>query len=78
MVAIICTVIICVTVLLCVTIIARVTKDVMLPAQQEGITQEDLDNAYKNSNAAANFQDVVNFINKEFMGIDTEDENEDE
>ena len=76
MVAIVCTIIVCITVLLCVNIIAKISRDILMPAQQEGITQEDLEKAYKENKSAPNFQDVVDYINKEFMGIETEDNDE--
>jgi len=76
MVTIISTIIVCTTVLLCVNIIAKILRDVLLPTQQPGITEKDLEEAYKNNSNAANFQDVVDFINKEFMGVDSEDNDE--
>lgn len=70
MTAIICTTIICVTVLLCTKILARSFKP-ETPAQQPTVSQEELDAAYKEAekDKPADFQDVIEFINKEFTGI---------
>lgn len=70
MIAIICTVIICVTVLLCVFWICDAFKQHPVTAQQPTITDEDLDKAYKDAEAdkTPDFQDVIDFINKEFTG----------
>lgn len=75
MITIICTVIICVTVLLCVKQICKTWKPA-ITTQQPMISQEDLDKAYKEAekDKSADFQDVIEFINKEFMGIAEEDE----
>ena len=73
MTAIICTIIICATVLLCVNKLATVFKPV-IPAQQS-ITDEELAKAYKEAEAdkVPDFQEVINFINKEFTGVTEED-----
>ena len=74
MVAIICTIIICATVLLCVHRITNIWKPEQ-PVQQQGITEEDLAKAYQDAEKVPDFQDVINFINKEFTGV-TEDGDE--
>lgn len=75
MTAIICTTIICGTVLLCTQILARSFKP-ETPAQQPTISQEDLEKAYKEAekDKAPDFQDVIEFINKEFTGIMEDDD----
>ena len=75
MTAIICTTIICGTVLLCVKILVRSLKP-ETPVQQPTISQEDLDKAYQEAekDKPADFQDVIEFINKEFTGIMEDDE----
>lgn len=75
MTAIICTTIICGTVLLCTKMLVRSFKP-EVSAQQPTISQEDLEKAYKEAekDKPADFQDVIEFINKEFMGIMEEDD----
>lgn len=75
MTAIICTTIICVTVLLCTKILVRSLKP-ETHVQQPTISQEELDKAYKEAekDKPADFQDVIEFINKEFTGIMEDDE----
>ena len=75
MTAIICTTIICVTVLLCVNKLVTVFNPAK-HVQQPTISQEDLEKAYKEAekDKSADFQDVIEFINKEFMGIMEEDD----
>lgn len=70
MTAIICTTIICATVLLCTQILARSFKP-EISAQQPTVSQEDLEKAYEEAakDKAPDFQDVIEFINKEFTGI---------
>ena len=70
MTAIICTTIICGTVLLCTQILARSFKP-EISAQQPTVSQEDLEKAYEEAekDKAPDFQDVIEFINKEFTGI---------
>lgn len=75
MVAITCTIIICTTVLLCtIRICALFTEPE--PVAQQGITEEDLDKAYKEADKdkIPDFQDVIAFINKEFTGVEGDDE----
>ena len=76
MTSIICTTIICITVLLCIVKICETFKPVE-PAQQLGITEEDLEKAYKEAEAdkIPDFQDVLEAINKEIAGL-AEDDNE--
>lgn len=75
MVTIITTLIICATVVLCTFKICRTWKPV-IPVQQQYQTAEEiakqLDEADKDK--VPNFQDVIDAINKEFLGV--EDENE--
>ncbi len=75
MTALICTTIICITVLLCTQMLVRSFKPIT-NVQQPTISQEDLDKAYKEAerDKPADFQDVIEFINKEFMGIMEEDD----
>lgn len=76
MVAIVCTIIICVTVLLCVDKICKLA--IQKPdTQQPVITNEDLEMAYKEAETdkMPDFQDVLEAINKEIAGI-AEDDNE--
>ncbi len=75
MTAIICTTIICGTVLLCIQILVRSFKP-ETPAQQPTISQEDLEEAYKEAekDKTPDFQDVIEFINKEFTGITEDDD----
>lgn len=70
MTAIICTTIICGTVLLCTQILARSFKP-EISVQQPTVSQEDLEKAYEEAekDKAPDFQDVIEFINKEFTGI---------
>ena len=79
MVAIICTIIICLTVLLCVFKVCDAFKQQEIPevSVQQFVTEEDLEKAYKEAekDKAPDFQDVIEFINKEFTGI-TEDDDE--
>ena len=76
MTAIICTAMICGTVLLCINKLAKVYTTHQV-TQQTVLTQEDLEKAYKEAEAEKipDFQEVINFINKEFTGI-TEDNDE--
>ena len=73
MTAIICTTIICVTMLLCVkwtfTFLSRFDN----VAQQNVITEEDLEKAYKDNPDIPDFQKVIQFINEEFSGVDMEE-----
>lgn len=79
MVAIICTIIICSTVLLCVFKVCDAFKSQSIPelSAQQYVTEEDLEKAYKEAekDRVPDFQDVINYINKEFTGI-TEDSDE--
>ena len=78
MVAIICTIIICLTVLLCVFKVCDAFKQQELPEDNtQQLTEADLEKAYKEAekDKAPDFQDVIEFINKEFTGI-TEDDDE--
>lgn len=76
MTAIVCTTIICITFLLCVVKICETWKPVT-PAQQLGITEEELEEAYKKAEAdkVPDFQDVLEAINREIAGL-AEDDNE--
>ena len=73
MTAIICTTIICATMLLCVkwtfTFLSRFDN----VAQQNVITEEDLEKAYKDNPDIPDFQKVIQFINEEFSGVDMEE-----
>ena len=75
MTAIICTTIICATALLCTMQICKTWKPIA-DVQHPTISQEDLEKAYKEAekDKSADFQDVIEFINKEFMGIMEEDD----
>jgi hypothetical protein len=46
------------------------------PAQQPNITEEELNKAYRDAEAdkVPDFQDVIDFINKEFTGVEDSDE----
>ena len=73
MTAIICTTIICATMLLCVkwtfTFLSRSDS----VAQQNVITEEDLEKAYRDNPDIPDFQKVIQFINEEFSGVDMEE-----
>lgn len=75
MVAIICTIIICATVFVCVFRICDIFRAPAVVAQQS-ITEEDLDKAYKEAeqDKVPDFQDVIEFINKEFTGVEGDNE----
>lgn len=75
MTAIICTTIICITALLCTMQICKTWKPAAI-TQQQSLSQEDLEKAYKEAerDKVPDFQDVIEFINKEFMGIMEDDD----
>jgi hypothetical protein len=73
MVSIICTTIISATVVLCIFKICGTWKPVS-PTQQPALTEEELKQALKEADDAPNFQDVIEFINKEFTGVEDSDE----
>jgi len=75
MTAIICTTIICATVLLCIMQICKTWKPAAI-TQQQSLSQEDLDKAYEEAerDKVPDFQDVIEFINKEFTGITEDDD----
>jgi cell division ATPase FtsA len=76
MVEIICTAIICATVLLLANRLCKYYTTIANPTQQPTITQADLDKAYQEaaSENVPDFQEVINFINKEFTGVTEEDD----
>lgn len=74
MVAIICTIIICATVLVSVY---RITEVFVKPEPDtQQLTQDDLDKAYQEAekDKIPDFQEVINYINKEFTGVEGDDE----
>lgn len=73
MTAIICTTIICATVLLCVYMLSKMLLISHTPTQQPTITEEELEKAYKDNSDVPDFQKVIQFINEEFSGVDTEE-----
>lgn len=75
MTAIICTTIICATALLCTMQICKTWKPAAI-TQQQSLSQEDLDKAYEEAerDKIPDFQDVIEFINKEFTGITEDDD----
>ena len=75
MVEIVCTTIVCATVLLLANRLCKYYSEISKPTQQP-MSQEDLEKAYKDAenDKVPDFQDVIEFINKEFTGA-TEDEN---
>lgn len=75
MTAIICTTIICATVLLCMFRVSRLLLISHTPAQQPTITEEDLEKAYRDNPDIPDFQKVIQYINEEFSGVDTEESN---
>ena len=76
MVEIICTAIVCATVLLLANRLCKYYSNISSPAQQPVITQADLDKAYQEAAAenVPDFQEVIDFINKEFTGVTEEDD----
>lgn len=78
MTAIICTMLICVTVFACTVIVAKTYAGTYVAPeeQQATITEEDLKKAEEAQDKTPNFQEVIEFINREFSGVDTEGENE--
>mgnify|MGYP002524090356 CR=1 FL=1 len=78
MVAITCTLIICATVILCVFKLSADYKSQFIPEirAQQPITQEDLEKAYQEAekDKIPDFQEVINYINKEFTGVEGDDE----
>lgn len=73
MTAIICTIIICATVLLCINRISKLWLISHTPAQQDTITEEDLEKAYEENSDVPDFQKVIQYINEEFSGVDMEE-----
>ena len=78
MVAIVCTTLICATVLVCTVIVSKTyARTYETPVEpQPMITEEDLEEAEAAQDRVPNFQEVIEFINREFSGVDTEGENE--
>ena len=78
MVAIVCTTLICATVLACTVIVSKTyARTYEAPVEpQPMITEEDLEKAEAAQDRVPNFQEVIEFINREFSGVDTEGENE--
>lgn len=77
MVSVICTAMVCATVLVTVRLVLNsFEKSKQQPAQQPMISEEELNKALRDTSDIPNFQDVINYINKEFTGV--EDENEEE
>lgn len=76
MVAIICTIITCATVLLCVFRVCDAFKQQQETYVPQSVTQEDLDKAYQEAekDKIPDFQEVINYINKEFTGVEGDDE----
>lgn len=76
MVEIICTSIVCATVLVLANRLCKYYSNLSNRAQQPSITQADLDKAYQEaaSENVPNFQEVIDFINKEFTGVTEEDD----
>ena len=78
MVAITCTLIICATVILCVFKLSADYKSQFISdnSAQQFITQDDLDKAYQEAerDKIPDFQEVINYINKEFTGVEGDDE----
>lgn len=74
MVSIICTIIVCATVLVLANRLAKTWINLNKPSQQPVLTEEELKQALKEADDAPNFQDVIEFINKEFTGVEDSDE----
>ena len=73
MVAIICTLIICVTVLASIVLIKQTLISIYTPAQQHAVyTEEDIKKMEEEAekDKIPNFQDVIDAINKEFLGVE--------
>lgn len=78
MVAIICTALVCATVLVCTIFVTRTyLYTYEAPSEPQSlITEEDLEKAESEQDKVPNFQEVIEFINREFSGVDMEGENE--
>lgn len=76
MIPIVCTLIGCATVSLLFSMALKVYVKLNTPAQQPNITEEELSKAYRDAEAdkVPDFQDVIDFINKEFTGVEDSDE----
>lgn len=76
MIPIVCTLIVCATVSLLFSMALKVYIKMNTPAQQPSITEEELSKAYRDAEAdkVPDFQDVIDFINKEFTGVEDSDE----
>jgi len=76
MIPIVCTLIVCATVSLLFSMALKVYIKMNTPAQHPSITEEELNKAYRDAEAdkVPDFQDVINFINKEFTGVEDSDE----
>ena len=73
MVAIVCTVMVCISLLLCVTWVLTFMGRCDNVAQQPMITEEELERAYKDNADVPDFQNIIKYINEEFSGVVTED-----
>ena len=75
MTAIICTAMICATVLVLANKLAKLLTISNNDTQHTVITEEDLEKAYKDNPDIPDFQKVIQYINEEFSGVNTEDNN---
>lgn len=74
MVTVICTVIVCITVLVAVQSVLNSFERIKRPPVQPQISEEDLQKALHDTPDVPNFQDVINYINTEFTGVEESDE----
>lgn len=74
MVTVICTVIVCITVLVAVQSVLNSFERIKRPPVQPQLSEEDLRKALQDTPDSPNFQDVINYINTEFTGVEESDE----
>lgn len=74
MVTVICTVIVCITALIAVQSVLNSFERIKRPPVQPQISEEDLRKALQDTPDVPNFQDVINYINTEFTGVEETDE----